>query len=126
MKSTTLLVMGVGASWLQTTDFRLRDGGVLDRQVGASAPPTPRTGIVADPRIPEEPERQVGIGRAIAALAVRDHFAVRRDAGVFVHLAQLVGGLERPIARDVARPLDVDGTWDRAPAGRANSGPAVF
>ena len=56
------------------------------------------------------------MGGAVAALAVGDDFLVGRDAGGFVHGAQLVGRLERAVGAEVAGPLDVHGAGDRAAA----------
>ena len=63
---------------------------------------------------------------AVAALAVGDDFLVGRDAGGFVHRAQLVGGFERAVGAEVAAPLDVHGAGNRAAAFGAHHRAVVF
>src|SRR4051812_27584535 len=57
MKSTTVLVMGMGG--LRTTDEGLRHGWVFDGQIQAIAPLAPRAEIIADVRVSEQPQRQI-------------------------------------------------------------------
>src|SRR5947207_3234938 len=103
MKSTTLSMLSMGVS-----------GWVLDRQVQAIAPFFPRTDVVAHTRITEQPQSQIGVGGSIAALAVRHHFLVRRDAEPLVHLPQLGGCFEFAVLVQIFRPLEVHGSWNRA------------
>src|SRR5205823_5273149 len=67
---------------------------MLDRQIDAIAPLFPRADIIARTRIAEQPKREIRVSRAIAALTVRNHFLVARDARELIHLAQLVLRLE--------------------------------
>ncbi len=66
------------------------------------------------------------MGRAVAALAVGHDFLVGRDAGGFIHRAQLVGRFVRAVGAEVAAPLDVHGAGDRAAALRPHGRAVVF
>src|SRR5262245_10459431 len=66
----------------------------LNRQIVPIAPFLPRSDVVANARIAEQPQCDVGVRGAVAPLAVRDHFAVTGHAGVGVHLLELGGWLE--------------------------------
>ncbi len=57
---------------------------------------------------------------AVAALAVRDDFAVRRDTKSCVHRLQLVAGLVGAVEREVVRPLEIYGARNSAAAFGAN------
>src|SRR5215217_5618712 len=83
--------------------------GQLDGQLFAVPPLLPRSDVQADTRVPEQPQRDVGMRGAVPALAVADDLAVRRDTGVLVHPPELGGRLEIAGRGQVARPLDVDG-----------------
>ncbi len=66
------------------------------------------------------------MGGAVAALAVRQHFAVGRDARALVHLPQFGRRLEGAVRAEVPRPFDVDGAGYRAAALRADGRAAVL
>src|SRR6185437_6299064 len=86
---------------------RPRGSGPLDRQLLPVAPFLPRPRVVAHARITEQAQREVTVRGAVAALAVGDDFLVRRDARGLIDRAQVRGGLERAVGRQVALPLHV-------------------
>src|SRR6476646_562496 len=115
MKSTTLLFTESPSS---------RCVGMFDGEIEAIAPLAPGSQVVAKPRIPEQPQRQVRVRRAIPALTIRHHLAILGDARLLAHRAQLCGRLERAVRPQVARPLEMNGAWNDASARRADRGPA--
>src|SRR3954452_11708060 len=83
---------------------RLR-GVLLDRDVDEVAPLRPRTVVVAHVALAEQlVEHEPGVRRALADAAVGDDPLAAEDALTAVELAQLVGGLERPVLLDGLRP----------------------
>src|SRR3954453_20774734 len=99
---------------------------LLHRQLLPIPPLLPRAGVVADVGVAEEAQRDVGVGGAVAALAVGDDFLVGRDAGRLVPRTELVGRFELAVGGEVARPLDVNRTRDGAAAPGADGGAAVL
>src|SRR5688500_18144080 len=91
----------------------------FNRQFFPVAPLFPRSQVVANARKAEEPQREIAVRGAIASLAVRNHFLVGRDAGGFVHRAQLCVWLERAVLGEIAGPLDVYRARNRAATLRA-------
>ena len=121
------LAVGITAIYLLTSNSQLlAPSSQFDRQVLSIAPFLPRADVVAHAGIAEQPERQIRMRGAIAALAIGDHLAVGRDAGIFVHLFQFGGRLVVAIGGEVARPLDVNGARDRATSRGTNRGTAVL
>src|SRR5689334_20108631 len=89
---------------------------LLHRQTLPIAPLLPRPGVVADARITEQAQSEIGVRGAIATLAVGHDFLVGRHAGLLVHRAQLGGRFERAVRSKVARPLHVHRAWNAAAA----------
>src|SRR5258708_28126203 len=79
----------------------------LDRQILPIAPLLPPPRVVPHSRIAEQAQVEVGMGGAIAALAIRHDLLVAPDARPFVHRTQLRCRLERAVGGQVTRPLDV-------------------
>src|SRR5882672_9427464 len=96
MKSTTFSMFSMISSRRVLLDPASCFRGMLDRQIHAIAPLFPRADIIARTRIAEQAKREVRVSRAVAALTVRNHFLVARDARALVHLAQLVLRFEGP------------------------------
>src|SRR5262249_29896580 len=89
---------------------------VLDGQIVPVAPLFPGAGVVADAREVDQPQRDVCVRRAVAALAIRKDLGVGRHAGLGVHRLQLAVGLVAAVRGEVLLPFDVDGARNRAAA----------
>src|SRR6185369_5193557 len=108
---------GIGRRWRAAW---WRDGGSaprrLDRQIGAVAPLVPRPDVAPHARIAGDAQRHPALRRAVAALAVGDHLALRGDAERLVHRPDLARRTVAAVAGEVRRVLEVH---------RARDGPAA-
>src|SRR5919198_5956793 len=69
----------------------------LDRQILPIPPLLPRPDEVAQVRIAEQAQRQVGVRGAVPTLSKGHHGVVRVDPRCGVHGPQLLGGFERAV-----------------------------
>src|SRR5580698_102553 len=74
----------------------------------------PRAEVVAHTRVAGNPQRDVGVGGAVAALAIRNDLALRIEAEALEFLAQLRGRFEAAVGGEVVGPVAMDRTGDRA------------
>ena len=72
----------------------LRFRRMFDRKIQAVAPFSPRSEIISHVGISDQAQRQIGVRRAIPALAVRNHFLIRRIFRSAYILLQFIGSLE--------------------------------
>src|SRR5271156_5545863 len=99
---------------------------MLDGRVFAIAPLGPRAPIVAHTRIAGEPEREVPMGSAITALAVRNDLRIATQAQRFEFRAQLRGWLKAPVGGVALGPIAMDGAGNCAAAFGANAFAEIF
>src|SRR5712671_7273475 len=99
---------------------------MLYRKFVAIAPFAPRTEIVAHARITRDSQRHVSVGGAVAALAIRDDFALRIEPELRKLLAQLSCGLEAAVDVDAMRPVAMNRIGDGAGVLRADALAEIF
>src|SRR5690606_37011681 len=100
--------------------------GDLHRQLLPVPPLFPRSHIHADARVAEQPQGDIRMRGAVAALTIRDHFPIRCHTGVLIHRAEVVEALEAAVGRQITGPLDMHRAGNGAAAFRADRGAAVL
>src|SRR5579859_6813604 len=94
---------------------------MVDQQIVAITPFAPRSEIVAHACVAGEAQRNVGVGRTVTALAIRDYFAVGIEPQALELGAQLRRRLERTRGVEVMRPVAMDRAGNRAAMARAHA-----
>src|SRR5690554_1816657 len=99
---------------------------MFNREIDAIAPFLPRPDVVADARIAEKPQGEIGVRGTIAALAVGHDLSIGRDPCGLVHRPELLDWLERAVRTEIPGPFDVNRAGNRAAAGGAHRCSAVL
>ena len=84
----------------------------FNRQIQPVSPLFPRPDVVADLRITDKPQRQIGLGRAVAALSVTHDLLFGCDPCSFIHLPKLISGFEGTTIVKIVEPFYMYRTWN--------------
>src|SRR5215510_4877773 len=86
----------------------------LDRQILPIPPLLPRPNEIAQVRIAEQAQRQVGVRGAVPALSKGHHGLVRVNPSRSIHRPQLLGRLKSAVRIQIVHPFQVHRSRDRA------------
>src|SRR5262249_41128533 len=92
----------------------------LDRQILPIPPLLPRSNEVAQVRIAEQAQRQVGVRGAVPTLSKGHQGMVRVNPRRSVHGLQLLGGFKSAVSVQIVHPFQVHRSRDRATTRRAH------
>src|SRR2546426_11022012 len=93
---------------------------MFNRQIQSVSPLPPGAEIISHVGITDEPQREVGMGRAVGSLAMRYNVLVRADVLLGIHPGELVGRFEETLLVEIIRPFQVDGAGNGPAAARAD------
>src|SRR5215475_7724532 len=98
----------------------------LDRQILPIPPLLPRPDEVAQVRIAEQAQRQVGVRGAVPTLSKGHHGLVRVNTRRSIHRPQLLGRLKSAVSVQIVHPFQVHRSRDRAATHRTDVFSEVF
>src|SRR5271170_7735288 len=93
---------------------------MVDRQIIMIAPFAPRAEIVSHARVASEPQREIGIGRAVAALAIGHDFIFGSETERLKFGPQLSSRFKAAVTANVVDPVAMDRAGNRACVPRAH------
>src|SRR5215467_6457090 len=88
---------------------------MFDWQIFTIAPLAPGTKIIPHCRVTEQTQCQIGMGRPVPPLAMRNDFFLRCNVAFGINSSQFSGGFEESLRVKIVCPFQMNCTRDRTP-----------